>query len=47
MLLARTLSELSSAQIIEDQMSARNANERHVAVRFQRVTQNDFFGMCH
>jgi signal transduction histidine kinase len=47
MLLARTLSELSSAQLVEDEASACSAGEHHVTARFQRVTQNDFFGMCH
>ena len=43
MLLARTLCELSSAQLILDDVVGRDSRERHAAVRFQRVTQNDFF----
>ncbi len=42
MLLARTLAELSSAQIIED-AADETCGGSHVAVRFQCVTQNDFF----
>ncbi len=48
MLLARTLSQLSSAQIIEDLETHQTGPDlhgdgRHVAVRFHRVAQNDFF----
>jgi signal transduction histidine kinase len=44
MLLARTLSQLSSAQIIEDcQVCDVDASSWTVAVRFHSVTQNDFF----
>jgi signal transduction histidine kinase len=42
MLLARTLCELSGAQIIEEQ-SGGTASGSHAAVRFHSVTQNDFF----
>jgi signal transduction histidine kinase len=45
MLLARTLSQLSSAQIIEDCRTCdADAANWTIAVRFHRVTQNDFFG---
>jgi two-component system cell cycle sensor histidine kinase PleC len=43
MLLARTLSELTSAQIIEDDQVALFGGAWSVAVRFQRAAQNDFF----
>jgi signal transduction histidine kinase len=42
MLLARTLSELSSAHIIEDSQDD-STSGMHIAVRFHSVTQNDFF----
>ena len=44
MLLARTLCELTSAQLIEDQSAELNTTEWQIAVRFQRANQNDFFG---
>jgi signal transduction histidine kinase len=43
MLLARTLCELTNAQLILDDHAAIESGEWHAAVRFQRVTQNDFF----
>jgi signal transduction histidine kinase len=42
-LLARTLCELTNAQLIMDDAAATESGEWHAAVRFQRVTQNDFF----
>jgi signal transduction histidine kinase len=45
MLLARTLGQLSSAQIIDDQAAA-SSSEWHVAVRFQHAAQNDFFNVA-
>jgi signal transduction histidine kinase len=46
MLLARTLCELSAAQLILDDAAGIDSGEWHAAVRFQRVTQNDFFNLA-
>jgi signal transduction histidine kinase len=43
MLLARTLCELSAAQLILDDAAGTGSSQWHAAVRFQHVTQNDFF----
>ncbi|MEQ1669427.1 MAG: HAMP domain-containing sensor histidine kinase [Hyphomicrobium sp.] len=44
MMLARTLAELSGATLIADRPVATDAGEWHIAVRFLRASQNDFFG---